>query len=105
MPKATDIITHRRSQRGTMITYRGAHLLIDPYGEIRHVFVPADRRGQGIATAMFRYAQADDRIPGPTHSASRSDDAERWARSLGGEITPRRIQEVNPQVGTRTTDR
>ncbi len=60
---------------------------VDPEpGEIRYVYVPSDRRRQGIATAMLKAARQYAEhygIPSPTHSRTRTEEGERWARADG----------------------
>ena len=48
-------------------------------GEVLHLFVDPDYRRCGIATALFRMAQA----LGAVQSHQRTDDGQAWALSLG----------------------
>jgi len=48
-------------------------------GEVLHLWVSADYQRRGLATRLWRAAQPR----GARHSAARTKDGERWARSLG----------------------
>lgn len=43
--------------------------------------------GRGIGTGMYRHAQ--EAGLNPQHSADRTDQGERWAHKVGGELPPR----------------
>lgn len=45
-------------------------------------------KGHGVGTGMWRYAQ--EAGLNPKHSAERTDEGDRWARHVGGELPPRK---------------
>lgn len=62
---------------------------------IRDVFVEANHRRQGVATAMFNYAHEVAKttrgVQPPKHSPDRTDDGDAWAKSMGKRI-PKRLK-------------
>lgn len=60
-------------------------------GEIQDVFVNERLRRRGIATAMWdeahKVAESRD-LTYPEHSAKRTTEGDRWARSVGGQLPP-----------------
>jgi 2'-5' RNA ligase len=56
--------------------------------------VHENHRRQGLATAMWDWAQEEGR-PKPTHSRQRTDAGDAWARSVGGPL-PRREASAEP---------
>lgn len=62
-------------------------------GEIANVEVASRTRRQGLATAMYRFANdiaesSEGRIPAPEHSEARTKAGDAWARAVGGYLPP-----------------
>ena len=60
------------------------HLLAHTSGLILNVEVDADHQGEGIATSLYRYADAQQglyHIP----SWGRTEDGDAWAKRMGGD--------------------
>lgn len=56
--------------------------------EIRNIEVDSDHRRQGVATAMWNYANDLD-VPKPKHSSDRTEAGDAWARSVSRRLPPR----------------
>lgn len=59
-------------------------------GEIGYIYVPAEHRRHGIATALLKAARAYAEhygIPAPRHSTRRTELGDAWARADGAEPT------------------
>lgn len=64
--------------------------------EIRNIEVHPDFQRRGIATAMWNEGQRlaeSSRIPSPKHSSDRTDAGDAWARSVGGRLPRRPVNE------------
>lgn len=73
-----------------------------PYA-IHSLDVDPEHRRQGLATAMWDWAQQNAR-PKPRHSEQRTDMGEAWARSVGGRL-PRRVSRRASGEGLFPTNR
>ena len=57
---------------------------IDYDGFINDVWTHPDYRRQGLATALYRFAEASTELPTPIHSPCLSADGRKWATAVGG---------------------
>ena len=57
-------------------------------GDIQNLEVHPRHQRKGIATAMWKYAQ-DISNHNVGHSPVRTDEGDKWAQSVGGDIPPR----------------
>ena len=62
-------------------------------GAVSDVAVSPNFRRRGVATGMwneaYRLNAQDPDIVSPSHSSSRTDEGDAWARSVGGELPER----------------
>lgn len=73
----------------------GEMVWIGRTGEVWGIEVTPAYRRQGLATAMWQFAQEAPKKP--KHSNQRTDDGEAWARSVGGPV-PRRLHAARGEV-------
>jgi hypothetical protein len=82
-------ITHKRCRYSPdiiRISCGEAYLDLQVSGYVSGVSVPEQLRRRGIATALWRYAEATEGIPMPLHSQTRTEDGDAWARAIGGPL-------------------
>lgn len=89
MPRHTILVTH--PDKGTMTTqgrYIGSMTWHPTSHEVTAVHVDERFQRQGVASEMWRFGQ--ELRPRPKHSPDRTNAGDAWARSVGGRL-PRRL--------------
>ena len=69
-------------------------------GEINHILVDDDHQRQGLATAMYRFAQdlseKKKSVVKPVHSKALTDEGYAWAKSLGEKTRLKKPPKTRP---------